>query len=88
MSSCYLLKVTVPVSNAYQSNLEVNRFNGTTLINVQAEVDFTGYDCSDLMYICVEVRKGPNAVPDYILSGPGPQCILHPCAGKTLSQSF
>eukprot|EP00057_Strongylocentrotus_purpuratus_P013233 XP_011667707.1 PREDICTED: uncharacterized protein LOC590964 [Strongylocentrotus purpuratus] len=75
--------VTVPVSNAYASNLEVNRFQNNTLMNVQAVLDFTGYSCSDLGYIFVDVRKGPNAVPNYKLEDDSNLGFaLQPCAGN------
>ncbi|XP_054757509.2 uncharacterized protein LOC129263629 [Lytechinus pictus] len=80
--------VTVPVSNAYASNLRVDRLQNNTLVNIQALVDFTGRSCSELSYIFVRVRKGTNAMPNYLLEGEDDLLddsnlgfALQPCAG-------
>ncbi|XP_072180853.1 uncharacterized protein [Diadema setosum] len=57
---------TVEVSNAQNvGNGVIDPNQNTTLISVVAQLNLGGYSCSELQYVCVRVREGPNRNPAF-----------------------
>ncbi|XP_038061188.1 uncharacterized protein LOC119731947 isoform X4 [Patiria miniata] len=72
--------------DALQSGLGITSGGVLTLSGVQSILNLQGQSCSSVPYVCVEIQKGNNPSPDFLLSGSLIACQETNCIGVQVIQ--
>ncbi|XP_022080540.1 uncharacterized protein LOC110973761 [Acanthaster planci] len=67
--------------NAIVSGLGITAGGTLTLSNIPATLNLLGQSCSSVPYVCIEVQKGSNPSPDFVLTGSLIACQPTNCLG-------